>query len=340
MPPRGHREREELRPGKIPIPTLKRTVLRFTGAGSREIAVRPRAGVDFAAITHGTGYLIVSSDPITGLVTDIGSYAVQVSANDVATSGNRPRFMDAVVLLPEGSDEATLADISRDMGETAERIGVTIVGGHTEVTPRLGRPIVVATVFCFAEKFVTSAGARPGDALLMTKTAGIEGTVALGSDDPAGNVGAGLRRKAAGLLGEMSVIEEAVSAFGTGAVHAMHDCTEGGVLGAAFEMSLASETGFELRSERVPVAPATAEMCALFGIDALKLIGSGSLLIAADPRRKAEVIQAVGKVSKVTEVGEFTARGRYLAAGKRKVAVEEAPEDELWRLMSRFKRAG
>ena len=154
--------------GKIPISLLNKTVLRMTGARSRALLTGPRAGVDFAAIRVPGGFMIVSSDPVTGVVSDIGSYAVSVSANDVATSGNPPQFIGSVVLLPEGSAPRDLRTIASDMDRTARNLGIAIVGGHTEVTPGLKRPIVSVTAFCFAKRFVSSELAREGDAVMMT----------------------------------------------------------------------------------------------------------------------------------------------------------------------------
>lgn len=321
--------------GKIPISILNETVLRMTGAKSSALLTGPKAGVDFAAIRTQGGFLIVSSDPVTGVVSHIGSYAVNVSANDVATSGNRPQYIGSVVLLPEGSTEKDLKAVARDMDRTARRLGISIVGGHTEVTPALKRPIVAVTAFCFARHFVSSEMAREGDVILMTKTAGLEGTAVLASE--AGRrLPAGLVRRSKRLEKRISIVEEAARAFRTGCVHAMHDCTEGGVLGAAFEMSLASDLGFELWETEIPIARETRETCARLSLDPLKLIGSGSLLIAVSQRNRERVERALRGVSPVTVIGRFTGSGRHL---RRKdgttVPIRAAPEDELWRVLAR-----
>jgi hydrogenase expression/formation protein HypE len=324
--------------GKMPIEILDKTVLHLTGSHSSKLVTGPRAGVDFAAIRVSTGYVIVSSDPVTGVESGIGSYAVTVSANDVATSGNRPQFIDSVVLLPEGSTENDLRVIATDMDRAARRLGVTIVGGHTEVTPGLKRPIVAVTTFSFVKRFVSSEMAREGDSIMMTKTAGLEGTAVLASE-----LGGSRTRLPAGLVARskrferrISIVEEAVRAFRTGTVHAMHDCTEGGVLGAAYEMSLASGLGFELWESEIPVAGETREMCERLGLDPLKLIGSGSLLIAVPQRSRDRIRRALRGVSPVAEVGRFTRIGRHLRTKDgRKRAIRAAPTDELWRTLAR-----
>jgi hydrogenase maturation factor len=322
--------------GKIPIDVLDRTVLRLTGYRSKRVLTGPKAGVDFAAVRLAGGYLIVSSDPITGISSGVGRYAVVVSANDVATSGNAPQFMESVILLPEGATSADLRSVAAEMDATARKLRITLVGGHTEVTPGLDRPIIMVTAFSFVKSFVSSEMAREGDAILMTKTAGIEGTAALAREATRmkRRLPRELTAKAASFERRLSVVPEATAAFRTGRVHAMHDCTEGGLLGAAYEMSLASGLGFEVHEGAVPVAETTRDVCRRFSIDPLRLIGSGSLLIAAPPGEAETVRRAVGRAAGVTRIGRFTAgRRRLVKRDGRETLVRAAPEDELWRAL-------
>jgi hydrogenase maturation factor len=324
--------------GKIPIELLEATVLKMTGASSPGLVTSPKAGLDFSAIKFNHGSLIVSADPITGVSSEIGCYAIRVSSNDVATSGNRPQFAETVILLPQGSDAADVSRLAKQIHGAAKEIGVTIVGGHTEITPGLGKPIVVVTVFSFVEKYVSSQDAREGDSIMMTKTAGIEGTAAIARelDTPGGFLPLRVAKRARGFLDRLSVVDEAVAAFKTGQVNAMHDCTEGGVLGAAYEMSLASGLGFEMKESSVPVAPETRIICGRLALDPLKLIGSGSLLISVRKGSEKTVQAALTQICEVTTVGHFTARERVLLrADGSESKVSSAPEDELWRALSR-----
>jgi hydrogenase expression/formation protein HypE len=310
-----------LSPGKIPIDILSSAVLRLTGSPSDQVVTPPQAGLDFAAVKVDGRYMIVSADPVTGVVDKIGRYAMSVSANDVATSGNRPQFAESVVLLPEGSGSVDVKKLALDLHTEAKRLGISIVGGHTEVTQGLHRPIVAVTAFSFVDGYVSSRDAREGDTIMMTKTAGLEGTAVLGGGR---------------FLHNISVVDEAVAAYRTGYVHAMHDCTEGGVLGAVFEMSLASGLGFELLEELVPVAPETRTICRRFSIDPLRLIGSGALLMSVERGREAELRRILTPICKITAVGKLTNdRVRILVRkGGRRQTIRSAPEDELWRVLS------
>jgi len=327
----------ELELGKLPPDVLSKYLLGMTGAPSSELLVPPSVGLDFGVIKRGKEYLVVSSDPVTGVKERVGWYAVNVSANDVATSGNRPRFMQSIILLPEDAGLGTVARISKEMHRTASRLGITIVGGHTEVTPGLGRPIVVTTAFAFARSFVTAADAREGDTIMLTKSAAVEGTAICGSD-PSG-IGAGFDRsmlaRASRFYRKLSIVDEAVAAFGTGSVRAMHDCTEGGVLGAIYEMSYASNLGFELTERSIPVAKETSYVCSRLGLDPLRLISSGTLLLAVKTGGEEQVSRAVRATgSRVTAVGRFTKGERVLLReGGRTETVAEPPTDELWKLV-------
>lgn len=323
--------------GKIPIEVLKSTVLRLTGAESKLLVTHPKAGLDFAAVKVGSGYMLVSADPITGVSAEAGKYAVIVSANDVATSGNRPQFSELVLLLPDGSTTDDVREMAEQTDSAARGLGIAIVGGHTEVTPGLRRPIVIATTFSFVREYVSSEDAKVGDSIMMTKTAGLEGTAVLaGNRRLAAEMPAAVRERATRFVRKLSIVNEAVSAKRSGFVRAMHDCTEGGVLGAVFEMSLASGAGFILRENAVPVADETRMLCEALSVDPLRLIGSGSLLLSVRKGHESQVAKALRPICMVTTIGEFTERDRILVKkGGREAVVHSAPEDELWRVLGR-----
>lgn len=330
----------ELQLGKLPPRVLEKYLLGMTGAPSKSLVVAPSIGVDFGVVRlQGPTNLIVSSDPVTGVRERVGWYAVNVSANDVATSGNRPQYLQSIILLPEHAAVKDVAKISSEMNRAARDLGITIVGGHTELTPGLKRPIVVTTVFAFSSSYVTAADARAGDSILITKTAGVEGTAICASQSAgiARMVDAETISRAKRFIRRLSIVEEAVSAYESGGVHAMHDCTEGGVLGAVYEMSRAAKLGFELREKDVPVAPETGKISSALGLDPLQLISSGTLLISVKAGAERRVIEAVAKSgSRATVIGRFRKRGGRRELVRKSGSVEEvndAPTDELWKLL-------
>jgi len=320
--------------GKLPPDLLSKYTLRMTGAPSKNLVVPPKVGFDFGVVKLENRFLIVSSDPVTGVVEDIGWHAVVVSANDVATSGHRPQFIQSVILLPEGAKESLVREISRRVGTTARKLGITIVGGHTELTPGLKRPVLITTAFAMADSFVTSADARVGDTIMMTKSAGIEGTAILAREAAKLGLNSHLVRRAAKLRGRMSIIEEAEASFKTGSVHAMHDCTEGGVLGGIYEMSVASGLGFEVHAAKILVSRETAGVCSALRIDPLRLIASGALLLAVKRGEEESVRMALGDLGvPVSSIGGFVAEKRVLFSPEgRKTWIRDAPTDELWRI--------
>lgn len=333
------RQRPRLALGKLPPDVMARYLFGMTGARSRRVVVEPSLGLDFGVVKLGGEkakgrFLIVSSDPITGVSERAGWYAVNVSANDVATSGNRPDFMQSVILLPEDASERAVEALSSEMHATAKALGISIVGGHTELSPGLHRPIVVTTAFATADSYVTAAGARAGDTLMMTKTAGVEGTAILGTDS---RFNGRLDRKTVVEAGKyfdrFSVVEEALGAYKTGAVHAMHDCTEGGVLGALYEMATASGVGLDVSEADVPVSLETRRICSALGVDPLKLISSGTLLIAVKKGGESLVQDAAASVgSAATPIGRFTKGKVLLTRGGKAEEVTGPPKDEIWRL--------
>jgi hydrogenase expression/formation protein HypE len=310
----------------------------MTGRASSKLVTPPKAGLDFAAVRVGREFLVVSADPITGAAERVGEYAVNMSANDVATSGNRPQFAEVVALLPEGSTPESVKETASQIHLSAKGLGISILGGHTEVTPGLKRPIVAVTAFSIVKRYITSGDARAGDTVMMTKTAGLEGTaiLAAGGLHIEGVASRRIMARARGLLSKISIVEEAVKAFGTGHVHSMHDCTEGGVLGAVFEMSRASGVGFRIDEARVPVASETRWLCRRLSLDPLKLIGSGSLLLSVRPGEEEGVASALRAVCKVTNIGTFVrGEGTLVKRGGKRLRITKAPEDELWRVLRR-----
>jgi hydrogenase expression/formation protein HypE len=327
-----------LPPGKIPPEKLKELVFKRLGAPGERVLIGADLGIDAAAIDFGDRILVASTDPITGAEERIGFYAVNVNANDVATFGARPKWFLVDVLLPENSDEGLLSRIMEDLHESAERLGIAIVGGHTEVTPGLKKPIVVGTMLgeVEKEKLVTSSGAKPGDAIILTKWAGLEGTAIIASergDELEQVFGEAFVERARALIDYISVVPDAMILRDFAS--AMHDPTEGGIANGLHEMADAAGLGFRVFGDKIPVREETAKICEFYGLNPLALISSGALL-AAVPRDHAKlaVERLLSEGISASIIGEFLAEEKRVIIEKGDERPLERPEsDELWKVV-------
>ncbi|MBN2334085.1 AIR synthase family protein [Candidatus Bathyarchaeota archaeon] len=328
--------------GKVPKDVLKRLVFNYLGVPSDRVLKGPSVGEDAALLDLGETVLIAKANPITGAEARIGWLAVHINANDIAVRGAEPRWFLNIVLLPEGSDESLLETIMTEMHDACCELGVSIVGGHTEVAPGLERPIVAGFMLGEAPKdrCVTTGGAKTGDHIILTKGVGIEGTGILASDlrkRLRGKVGEGVLEKASKFLDRISVVPEALEACRVGGVNSIHTPTEGGVLNGLLEISEASGLGFKVYMDRLIVAEETRLICGALGVDPLKLLSSGSLIIAADPERSADLLKALRGIDVDAEVvGEMLAEGeeRLLVDGDGGVSrVDPVDQDELFRVL-------
>jgi hydrogenase maturation factor len=242
----------------------------------------------------GDRYWLLTTDPITFATDEIGHYAVTVNVNDVATAGGVPRWFLATVLLPERADASLARAIHAQIVEACERQRITLVGGHTEVTLGLERPLVCGALVGDVAKdaLVRNDGAQPGDALLLTRGIAVEGTALLAREKRAELRAAGFDdaflARCAGLLHEpgIGVLPAARAALGAGGVHAMHDPTEGGLSAALWELAEAGGVDLRVDPASVPVLPETRRLCAHLALEPLGLIASGALLVVADAARE------------------------------------------------------
>src|SRR5437867_859337 len=245
--------------GKIPPEILLRTVYANLGKKDKRVVIGPGIGRDSAAVKQNGTFLVFTADPITGTPSHIGQHSVEINANDIATIGARPKWYLCTILLPIGTGENSLKEITREIHDTAKRLGITVVGGHTEATSGLDRPIISG--FMVGEtrgRVLSSEGGELGDRILLTKTVGLEGTAILARDRATllkkKGVPEGLLKLARSYQEQISVVEEALLTAKLKGVHALHDPTEGGVLNGLWEMAEASNLGIEVSGDKIPVA--------------------------------------------------------------------------------------
>jgi hydrogenase expression/formation protein HypE len=297
----GDQSKKVLPIGKLPLEHL-RSLLRHVPRQDPRLLIGPQIGEDAAVIDAGDRYLVVATDPITFATDHIGRYAVHVNANDIAVLGARPLWFFLVMLLPENRATPELAEtIMADVRTTCDELGVTLGGGHTEITQGLDRPILVGQMLgeVTPTQLVRKTRTAVGDLILLTRGVAIEGTAILAREkfEQLGTrVDSALLSRAARFLIEpgISVVSAALAAANVGeAVHAMHDPTEGGLATGLFELVAPAGLGLRVMREQIPVFTETERICNALALDPLKLIASGALLITVAPDRADSVLAAI-----------------------------------------------
>lgn len=286
--------------GKLPPADLERLLTQSPYSDSR-VVLGPGLGHDAAVIDLGDRYLATKSDPITFATDEIGWYVVHINANDIACVGATPRWFIATLLLPEERTTPALVEqIFAQLHAACLEVGATLIGGHTEITHGLERPIAVGTMLGEVEpaRLIRSDGARPGDRLLLTKGIAIEGTAILAREMTSRlheHVSSVELARAAAFLHEpgISVLREARILAGVEGVHAMHDPTEGGFATGVEELVRAAGCGARIERAALPILPETARLCGVLGLDPLGLIASGALLAAVAPETALLALQAL-----------------------------------------------
>jgi hydrogenase expression/formation protein HypE len=329
--------------GKLRADTLQAIFDKHPSKDPR-VVVGPRVGEDAAVIDMGDRYLVATSDPITFATAEIGWYALHVNANDIAVRGARPRWFLATVLLPAGAtSDASLDALFAELHAACDELEVTLVGGHTEITHGLDRPIIAGTMLgeVEKEKLVTTSGARVGDAIVMTKGVPLEGAAIIAREKEAElrarGVSPAVILRARGFLKSpgLSIRPEAEIACELTTVHAMHDPTEGGIATALVELADAAGVGLRIDRERIIVLPEGRALCAAFGLDPLGTIASGALLMTLAPADAGLVIHALARESIDCHfIGQVVPReqGVTLVSGSRQEPMPVFAQDEITRL--------
>lgn len=327
-----------LKVGKVPESVLKRSIFRQIHTRREEVLLGAGVGEDCAALKLAPGEIfVISTDPITGTVKDIGNLAIHITLNDLASAGAEPVGVMLTILLPEGSEEQDLKSLMRQMEEGCAAANVQIMGGHTEVTRVVNQPIVSVCGVGKAreEQLVSTGGARPGHDIIITKWIGLEGTSIIAKEKEAELLTRypdDLVETARNFDKYLSVVPEAAVAVKSG-VSAMHDVTEGGIFGALWEMAESSGVGLTIDLKKIPVRQATIEVCEFFGINPYELISSGSMLMASqDGNQLVQDLERAGIPAVV--VGKATAgNDRVLLNGEEQRFLEPPKTDELYRVV-------
>ena len=330
--------------GKLRYDLLDSLLEGFTGRDPR-VVVGPCVGEDAAVIEMGDSFLVATVDPITFTAENIGYYSINVNANDIAVHGARPRWFMATILLPLGdSDEGTIKEIFEQIRGAMEPLGITLIGGHTEVTNSVTRPVVSGHMMGEVDKksLITTGGARPGDLIFLTKGIPIEGTAIIAYEKERELKEMGISSatidEAKNFLYSpgISVVDDALLAAKSAPISSMHDPTEGGVSAALNEVAIAAGVTMVVTREDIPVYPQGEELCALFDIDPLGTISSGSLLFTADPVYRGDLEGAfTGEgipLSVIGEVAPSSDERVYIVEEGRKSPLPYIERDEILKI--------
>jgi hydrogenase maturation factor len=334
--------------GKLPGALLGEFLSRIRQDDS--VVLGPAIGEDVALIRMGKKLLVAKTDPVTLATDHIGWYAVNVNANDIATLGVRPRWFLASVLLPEKSTEKDARNILDQILQACESLGITLVGGHTEITYGLTRPIVFGCMLAEEDDrpIITTSGARVSDDIVLTRGIAIEGTALLAREvGPLlveRKLSQALVKRTADLLFTpgISVLKEALIARASADVHSMHDPTEGGLATGLLEVSIAAKVGLLIEPDKIPVLPETSAVCGALGLDPMGLLASGSLIITLPPSDTPKLLSALKEAGvDAAVIGKVVAakEGVKVRTAKGKAELPRFPRDELARFLENLESA-
>lgn len=324
-----------MKEGKLDFDDLRNIILNNKTIKRKEVKVRNDVGEDCAIIDFGDCEGIFSTDPITGANENIGKLAVHVNCNDIASSGGEPIGILVTILAPTSSSIEEINTVMHEIDEEAAKIGVEIIGGHTEVTNAVNKMVISVTVIGKNKKgkSIKTAGAEVGDDIIVTKSIGLEGTYIL-INDYEERVEKILSKEeikfAKTLIDKISVLEEG-KIGGEFGVNSMHDITEGGLLGGLFEVAMASNKGFKIIKDKIPMFDITKKVCEEFQIDPLRLISSGSMLITT--KNGEELIKKLkDKGIDSSIIGTVCEKEGILVEDNKEIKVKPPKRDELFNI--------
>ena len=324
--------------GKVPENVLKRSILKQIKTKRPEVLVGADVGEDCAIIgLQPDEVMVLSTDPITGTTKEMGRWAVMISANDIASSGAEVVGVLVCALLPPRIREIKIRELMQEIEACCQELNIQVVGGHTEVTDAVNRPVLSVTGIgkVKRDRMLPTKGAKPGQDIVITKWAALEGTAILAKEkeeELLQKFPAFLIEEAKGYSQYLSIIKEAAIA-GKSNVSAMHDITEGGVFGALWEMAESAGVGLTIDLKKIPIKQATVEICNYFDVNPYEMMSSGSLMLAADNGYDlVRVLEEAGihaaVIGKVTEGND-----RVVTNGEETRFLEPPKTDQLYKAL-------
>lgn len=324
--------------GKLPEPVLIRSVLKQVKHRREEVLVGPAVGQDCAVLqVAGDEVLVMSTDPITGTVKDLGSHSIHITANDLAASGAEPVGVMLTMMLPDTVEEPEVRKMMQDAEEVCRQLNIEVLGGHTEITNVVRQPLISVTGVGKIKRsqVITTLQIQPDQDVVVTKWIGLEATTILAKEreeELRKRFPAGIVDTAISFDRYLSVVPESKIAMGHG-VTAMHDITEGGVFGALWEMASGAGVGLEVDLKKIPIRQETVEICQYFDLNPYQIMSSGSMMIVTDDGHElVRKLEAAGIHAAV--VGRTnSSNDRILRNGEDVRYLDKPQPDELYKVL-------
>ena len=276
-----------MRRGKISENVLKRSVLKKINTHRREVINGAGVGTDCAVLSFGEGYdIVLSTNPVTAPIEDIGVYAIHTALNNIAASGAEPVGIMLSILLPERTEESELQQMMGKAQDICRGCNTEIVGGHTEVIPNVDESIMTVTGVGKRDTALSSLlpGVRADQDIVISKWIGLGGTIRLARErreELCTRYPVRMIEEAAAYDKYLSVIPEAATAMKSG-VCGMHDVSGGGIFGALWELAQRAGVGLEIDLKKIPVKQETIEICEFFEVNPYELLSGGCLIMTAE----------------------------------------------------------
>lgn len=323
--------------GKVPETVLKRSIFKQIRHRREEVLIGSGVGEDCSVLQIAPDEVFVlSTDPITGTTQEIGKLAVHITANDIASSGAEMIGIMLTIILPDRAKESKLRAMMQEIEAVCRELSIEVIGGHTEVSAVVNQPLITVTGVGKTKKseLILTKGLHPGDDIVMTKWAGLEGTAIVANEKEKELLIRYTRdflAEAQDMMRFISIVKEAQIAKEHGA-HVMHDITEGGVFGALWEMAAASEVGLEVDLKKIPMKQQTVEICEFFDLNPYKLISSGCLLIGT--KRGSQLVETLAKEEiPAVVIGHVTEGNDRIIVNEEETRYLEPPRvDELYKI--------
>lgn len=321
--------------GKLPNNTLKDSIISTINIKNKDVIIGPGIGEDCTIISFGDNVCVMTTDPVTAAQSNAGTIGVHICCNDIASAGVKPLGIMVTVLVPPSSELKDIESVMKEINQASDDLGIDVLGGHTEVTDAVNRIVLSITAIGKGRinEFVTTGGAKAGDDVIVTGFAGLEGTAILSKDYEAyliSKLGKEIVISAQALLKSLSVVKAGLLCSEYG-VNAMHDATEGGIIGAVWEVAEASGLGVCIHKNRIPIKKETIKICSELNINPYRLISSGSMIIArSDGEALCSHLKENGIEAAV--IGKFTRKGMTMVNDEIEEEIMPPEADEIYKV--------